>query len=282
MQLDFAGPLTLADGRYLDRGAGADRVLVVATLGAPAAPPRRWRRPRPVEAGAEPRALPLSRVTAIRAHAPFAAEADAAAWLAEATASEEGVDAAVDEAMSLLNRALHARAVAAADPTAPMALSAERAVAVRLGFGSGEEVAGGRFRAAREVDLAAGRSRRRRREEELRPQERIAALLAGRERLDACETLLLRARADLDAGREREAALQLRAGLDPLLHELRGAVDDPAHAADMAALGGRRAEADAAAAAAAADELKPAQAHGVAATLELAERVLRRRRVLRG
>ena len=38
--------------------------------------------------------------------------------------------------------------------------------------------------------------------------------------VDACETLLLRARADLDAGRRREAALQLRVGLEALLVEL--------------------------------------------------------------
>ena len=47
-------------------------------------------------------------------------------------------------------------------------------------------------------------------------------MLGGRERVDVCETLLLRARADLDAGREREAALQLRVGLEALLAELKG------------------------------------------------------------
>ena len=61
-------------------------------------------------------------------------------------------------------------------------------------------------------------------------------MLGGRERLDACETLLLRARADLDAGRPREAALQLRVGLEALLVELRGALDDPGHDEDMAAI----------------------------------------------
>src|SRR6478735_2102610 len=86
-------------------------------------------------------------------------------------------------------------------------------------------------------------SRRRQREEELRPQERVAAVLRGREQLDTCETLLLRARSDLDAGREREAALQLRVGLEALLAELKDALADPGHEEDMAVLSERRAEA---------------------------------------
>ena len=114
---------------------------------------------------------------------------------------------------------------------------------MRIGYGSGEEVAAGRFTEARDVDVrASGASRRRRREEELRPQERVAAVLGGRERIDACETLLLRARADLDAGRHREAALQLRVGLEALLVELDGALADPGHEEDMATLNERRSE----------------------------------------
>ena len=68
-------------------------------------------------------------------------------------------------------------------------------------------------------------------------------MLGGREQIDACETLLLRARADLDAGRLREAALQLRVGLEALLVELQGALADPGHEEDMAMLEARRNEA---------------------------------------
>jgi hypothetical protein len=154
---------------------------------------------------------------------------------------------------------------------------------VRIGYGTGEEVAAGRFSVAREVDVrAAGRSRRRRREEDLRPQERLAAVLGARERLDACETLLLRARADLDAGRVREAALQLRPGLDALLLELAGALKDPGHEEDMEALERRREEARSAAEAALRGELDPGSEASVRELTALAERVLRRRRVLRG
>ena len=54
----------------------------------------------------------------------------------------------------------------------------------------------------------------------MRPEERLAALLAGRDVPLASEELALRARADLAAGREREAALQLRVALAAALGEL--------------------------------------------------------------
>lgn len=257
-------------------------MLVVQTLGAPPPPRRRRRRARPAEAGAEPAELPLARATAIRAFAPFADPAAAERWLADAAASEERTDLLVGEGIDLLNRALHAHAVAAADPLA-QALAPERAAVVRLGYGSGEQTASGEFAAALEVDVrGAGASRRRRRQEDLRPQERVAGVLGGREHLDACESLLLRARADLDAGRPREAALQLRVGLEALLAELRGALADPGHEADMATLTERRGEAGEAANAALGGELTSAQDHDVRELLELCERVVRRRRVLRG
>jgi hypothetical protein len=284
VQLDFAGQLPLADGRYLARsGAGGaeESVLVVATMGAPAALRHRRRRPRRIEEGDQPSSLPLARVTAIRAFAPFGDEGEAARWLDEATEAEDTVDVLVADAVALLNRALHLRAVAAAD-TRFQAVGAERAVAVRIGYGTGEETADGRFSDAREVDVAAGVSRRRRREEDLRPQERLAAVLGGRERIDVCETLLLRARADLDGGREREAALQLRGGLEALLVELRNGPDDPGHVEDMEELHERRGEAEEVAAAAVGGELTSAQGHELRELLEICERVLRRRRVLGG
>jgi hypothetical protein len=282
VQLDFAGRLPLADGRYLARaGGGAEEsVLVLFTLGAPAMPARR-RRPRRAEADAEPASLPLTRATAVRASMPFPGEQEAARWLEQATGTEETTDVLVGEGVALLNRALYLRAVAAGDPHGHE-LAPEQAVTVRIGFGSGDEVAESRFTEAREVDLRAGSSRQRRREEDLRPQERVAALLGGREQVDACEPLLLRARADLDAGRPREAALQLRVGLEALLAELPGALQDSDHQQDMATLSARRVEAGEAANAALRGDLGDAQASAVRELLELCERVLRRRRVLRG
>ncbi len=284
-QFDFAGRLTLADGRYLGRDPfadGAESVLVIGTLGAPRPPSRRRRRPRQAEPAAEQGPLPLSRATAIRAFAPFESVAEAERWLEQATEAEDTVDAIVDDGIALLNRALYAQGVAAADPHAEE-LVPERAVAVRIGFGSGEETADGRYTAAREVDVwASGSSKRRRREQDLRPQERVAAVLGGREHLDACEILLLRCRADLDAGREREAALQLRVGLEALLAELPGAVADPGHEEDFGTLQGRRGEAGEAANQALNGDISEESAASVRELLELSERILRRRRVLRG
>lgn len=255
-------------------------MLVLLTLGAPPPPARRRRRPRKAELEAEPSPLPLTRATAVRAFAPFASEEEAIAWLDEATKVEDSADAIVADGIALLNRALHVNAVAAADPRG-VELAPERAVAVRIGYGEGEEIAESHFTAAREIDVwARGASRRRQRQEDLRPQERVAAVLGGRERVEACETLLLRARADLDAGRQREAALQLRVGLEALLADLRKDDADPGHVEDMTTLASRRTEAGDAANMALKGEMGPERAGQVRDLLEICERVLRRRRIL--
>jgi hypothetical protein len=281
VQFEFAGTLAVPDGRYLARGDGGQQVLVVETLGAPSPPRRRRRRPKESEAAAEPAPLPLSRVTAVRAEEPFEESGEADAWLEEALASEDSIDAVVAEGIALLNRAIHAHAVASADPLGAE-LRADRAAIVRIGHGSGKEVASGRYSRAHEVDVRAGANARRRKDEELRPQERVAAVLGGRERFDVCETLLLRARTDLDAGRLREAALQLRVALEALLVELDGALADPGHEEDMAELSTRRKQAGEAANAALQGQLPVEDERNVAELTELSERVLRRRRVLRG
>ncbi len=229
----------------------------------------------------DPAPLPLSRVTAVRAEEPFEEAGEADAWLEDALASEDSIDALVAEGVSLLNRAIYAHAVASADQLGTE-LRVDSATTVRIGHGSGKEVASGRFSSAREVDVRAGASARRRKDEELRPQERVAAVLGGRERFDACETLLLRTRADLDAGRLREAALQLRVAVEAMLVELDGALADPGHEEDMAELQARRSQAGDAANAALKGQLPLEDERNVRELTELSERVLRRRRVLRG
>lgn len=261
------------------RDGEEERVLVVETHGAPPPPRRKRRKPRAAKPTAEPESLPLARATLVRAFAAFEEEGGAERWLDRAAAEEQAIDDLLAEALTALNQALHAQAVASGDAH-PQALAAERAVAARLGYGSGQQVAVGESSAAREVDVTAGESRRQRRADELRPQERLAAVLGGRERLDACETLLLRARADLDAGRTREAALQLRVGLEALLAELPNALDDPDHAADMQAIESRRDEAVKLATSALQDDLDSDESPRLADLLALCERVLRRRRVL--
>ena len=272
----------MTDGRYVLRDAGEERVLVLETLGAPPPPRRRRRRPRESDAGGEPASLPLTRATVVRAFAPFASEAEGQRWLEDAVASEEAVDDLVEDGLAALNRALHAHAVASGDPHVQV-LNARQAISVRLGYGSGEQVADGEFSAAREVDARAGAaSRRQQRAEELAPQARIAAVLGGRERFDTCETLILRARSDLDAGRGREAALQLRVGLEALLAELKGALSDPGHEEDMATLSASRHQVGELANAALRGDLDSSQSQALGQLLVTCERVLRRRRVLRG
>jgi hypothetical protein len=292
VQFDFAGTLPLADGRYLaevdenvDGGASSkptQTVLVLQRIGAPASPPRRRRRGRAASAEPESAPLPLTRVMAIRASSSFESQAEAARWLDEACEAEGTVEALAGEAIATLNQALHAHAVSAADPYG-REVAPEQAVRTLIGYGSGEETADGNYSDAREVDLGGpNASRRQRREEELRPQERVAAVLRGRERLDVCETLLLRARVDFDAGRTREAALQLRIGVEALLAERRGAVDDPGHEKDMASLEDQAAATEKAAAAALTGSLSVEQREYLAVVLATAERVLRRRRVFQG
>jgi hypothetical protein len=278
-QLDLPGTLPLADGRYVIREGDTERVLVLQTLGAPPPPRRRRRRPHEATASA-PAELPLARATIVRAFEPFDGEQAASAWLQAAIDSDETIDDLIGEALGALNRALHAQTVASGDPHL-RALSTTDATTARLGYGSGEQVASGDFTEARETTPRAGGSRKQRRHDDLRPQERVAALLGGREDPDPCELLLIRARADLDAGRNREAALQLRIGLEALLAQLTDPPADSGHDEDMTALDARRTEVGEIADAALRGELGSRQLEATHELLALCERVLRRRRVLR-
>jgi hypothetical protein len=279
VQLDVPGLLGLDEGRYLVRGEGDSKsVMVVQAFGAPAPPRGRIRRsPRAREADpdAEAAEIPLTRLTIVLADEPLGDRADAERWLEEAVS--EDPDALVAEAVEVANRALHAHGVASWDPSEP-GVAAHRATAVRIGFGGGDGLADGRWEDAVEIPHS---ERRRRRADALRPQERIAAVLTGREPLDACETLLLRARSDLDQGRLREAALQLATGLEALLAELPGRAG-PDQEEDLATLEGRRKLTDAAAAEALRGRLSAERATELADTMAVCERVLRRRRILSG
>lgn len=281
-QFDFAGPLAIADGRYLVRDGEREQVLVIETLGAPPPARRRRKRPRDAEIGEPPPELPVARVTVVLAFNEFEDELAAETWLGQTTASEEAIDKLVEQGIDELNQALHTQSVASGDPY-PQTVTPARAAVIRIGVGSGEALADSAFTSAHQVDPGLGPiSRRRQRDEELRPQQRLAAVLGDREQLDACETLLLRARADLDAGRNREATLQLRVGLEALLIELRGTLGDPGHEADMATLQARRQEAGELANGALRGDLSPDQLQALGELLATSERVLRRRRVLGG
>ena len=160
--------------------------------------------------GAEPATVEVTRATVITTD-PLP-EDGAAAWLDAAVRDR---DATVGDALALLNRTIHGHRLAARDPYVAE-VSAGQALATRIGYGSGEQVADGDWEAARELPRPKPpRSM-------LHPQQRLAALLSGRDVALACEELALRARLDLDQGREREAALQLSPALGAALAELEG------------------------------------------------------------
>jgi hypothetical protein len=245
-------------------------VIALKTLGAPQRRMLGRRRPRKVaETGPEP--VPTSRATMIAAE-PFTSALEAEAWLA---ALKRDRAALVEEARlgtAELNRMLRAHRAAAADPWASVEVSAAHALVVRVGYGVGDLVAEGRFDDALELPRTeAGALSRARRGDVIGPGERLAAILSGRDQLLACEELVLRARADLDAHRPREAALQARIALEAVLAEL-PADNDPELAASRAEVG------DAANAALKADPPEHLQ-HAVTNAVARMERALRRRSV---
>jgi hypothetical protein len=292
VQLDVPGYLGLDEGRYLLRGGDHEEkeaVVVVQTLGGvqPSRRPRR-RRPRRAEPGADSPEVPLTRLTVIPTE-PSELEV-AARELQRSAGDPEEAEARVTAGLRAVNAVLRAHRVATRDPYGHE-IGRQAVLVARIGYGTGDGLAGGHWEEAVEVSQPAGR---RRRAEALRPQERLAAVLAGREPIDICETLLLRARADLNQGRSREAALQLRAGLDALLAELPGGGAAAGSAAggqvphagsdqaeDLAALQERLETTAEAAEEALAGELSPERTNEVAETLGICERVLRRRQILR-
>lgn len=156
--------------------------------------------------------MEVTRATVIDAD-PLGELEAADAWLARACGDDSV--RVVGDALFVLNQAVAGQRLAARDPWLPDADPA-RALVCRVGYGTGEQVADGDWESAREVPPAAARRTM------FAPQERLAALLGGREVALACEELALRARGDLDHGRPREAALQLSVALEAALAELEG------------------------------------------------------------
>jgi hypothetical protein len=252
VQWEFAGRPGPPPGRYVVRRYAGDEVHEVVVVTEAEAPRRFPRRSPP--AGT----VPVLRVTVI--DASESKDPDDEAWRRRAE--------------SCLARFLSAHRVSAADPSAP---DAARAHVVRAGVGTGAELAEGEWTEAHE--LPEPEPPRARRRAKYRPAERLAALLAARDVALACEELTLRARADLDASRHPEAALQLEAALSAAVAELVGWVTtgdiserlqelrdylDPVRAAAQAAREGR---------------LEPAGIETVTAALARLEAALRARAI---
>ena len=313
VQLEFPGSAGVGEGRYLARSEGeASEGLVVATLGAERALSGRRRRHRASRAPEDPGAasIPVTRLTVVT---PTELDPDEAErWLDEVSKDADAARAQVDAAMRLINRALAAQRAGAQDPYTHE-LDPLRAVAVRVGYGVGaawapgawaaprgrppagpppharaprpaaavrgasggaDEGAAGNWTDARELQLAADREHR---AEVLQAQERVAAVLGGRDEVLTCEGLVLRAQLDLEEGRRREAALQLRVGLEALLRELEGE-ENAGVQEDLGALQDLRDELVEAANTALRGDLSEEQAEAVRLAIARCERALRRRR----
>jgi hypothetical protein len=187
---------------------------VLSTLGAPERRRLKGRKGTTLKE-ASPAAVPTNRATVVRPE-PFATSEQAVNWLAGIRAEDSQRDVELAYALGAINRALHLYRVSHGDPNA-RDVRVEHALAVRIGFGDGDDVVTGRYGEAWELPPAAVPRVRRSMEA---PEERFAALLGARQPVLACEELLLRARMDLEAGRSREAALQARVALEALLSEL--------------------------------------------------------------
>jgi len=178
-------------------------VLIVEATGAPRPSRRRRRKSRQVDPE-EPGEVPVTRVTVTGAE-ELADPEQASAWLEAVAGDARRRGAEVRSATLLVNRALHALRAGAADPLVAD-VAATRALAIRIGYGTGEELAQGRWTAARELPPP-----KRGRYEEVEPQSRGAADLPGRDPVHPPETMLLRARLDAEHGRTEEARYGLAA-----------------------------------------------------------------------
>jgi hypothetical protein len=190
-------------------------VLVVRSLGAVRAGRRlRKGRPLPLEAEPPPDALALSRYTLTKA-LPFADEERADDWLRQVLGDDDVATGLLEEVVRTVNRALLAYRVSAPDAYAGD-LSPGDAIAVRFGYGSGQEIADGKWTEA--AELAEGRRRSMRAEmiDGVGAQERIASVLGGRDEVRPEESLLLDAERAAAQGRLRLAAMTLALAVEAL------------------------------------------------------------------
>lgn len=269
VQLEFPWALGPEDGRYVLRGHAGEpaHVLMLTTLGAAQRRLIGGKRVRDAAPEPPPEPVATARATIVGA-VPFDSPIDAQAWLASAD-----LEAEVEAALSVLNVVVHAQRIAAADLFV-REVTREQAIVARVGLGGGDQVAHGRWKTARELPLPRPH---RRRSASLRPQERLAAILGGRDVALACEELALRARHDIERGRYREAAFQVRVALEAALAELEPWSDRPEVAERLAALHGDRAAVGAAANAALQGGLDEPSIEALTAALGRIEAALRAR-----
>ncbi|HZY21021.1 MAG TPA: hypothetical protein VFE80_01320 [Beijerinckiaceae bacterium] len=242
-------------------------MIVLGTVGAPQRKlfgGRASRKGAVVDSAEAGGAVPVARATLIHAQALSSPE-EGERWLSGLRSDAAALDAEVGAALRELNAVLRTHRAAAADPYVREVRSSAANV-VRVGYGSGDLVADGKFASAYELPEEA--RRRGRAAETMAPLERLAAVLSGTEEIGVAEDLVLRARLDVDAGRMREAALQARIALEAMLATVDGD--------DAAALSAHRQAVGEAANAALRGELDGALSEAVVAAVDDMRLVVRR------
>ncbi len=144
---------------------------------------------------------------------PFETERDATGWLGSVR-RRAAADDEIEAALQFVNRVVRTHRLAAHDPY-ENELSRAGAHRIRLGYGTGDQVADGAWSEARIVPTGRGAGRQSR----LDPSSAMAEMLGGRRPEYAGDDLLLRARLDLDQGRVRQAAIQVHAAARTLAAE---------------------------------------------------------------
>jgi hypothetical protein len=162
-------------------------------------------------APAEPEQVPVTRVTVTGVS--FDDASAGSDWLSETLRDRERGAQELRDATRIVNRALNALRAEARDPLV-QEIGVTKALAVRLGHGTGDELAEGRWTDASELPQP-----RRGRLDDVEPQTRVAAVLAGRDEVHPAETLMQRARLDAQHGRDAEARYGLRAARAALEEE---------------------------------------------------------------
>lgn len=144
---------------------------------------------------------------------PFDDEESGSAWLRRTVGDREQGTQELRDAARIINRALGAVRAESRDPLV-QDIGVTRALAIRMGHGTGDELAEGRWSEAMQMPNAhAGRL------DDVDPQSRVAAVLAGRDNVHPAETLIQRARLDVQQGRDAEARYGLQAARAALREE---------------------------------------------------------------
>ena len=223
--------------------------------------------------------MPVTVATVILADDPFESEDQASVWLNHIDQDQSGE--LLEEAFAVLDRLLAAAAAATGRPYVTV-WGDDQALSARIGVASGDEASEGRFREAVRIDVRGGTAAPRRdRAARTMPLARIAAVLRGRERPRSCELLIPRVASDLRAGRELAAACAIETAVAVTIAEMAELVDDPSHRDDIEALRSMLPDlSELTDTAVGAREPWPGLGDALTEPLELAERVIRRVRLL--